>query len=111
VAKALIDKAMPENSGLEKPQPEKLAPGTSPDISAMAFEQAMAELEAIVDRLEKGSVPLEESLGIYERGETLKKHCDSLLKAAEHRIEKITLGSNGTPSGTKPLDVEDPPLT
>jgi len=80
----------------------------SPDseIAALPFEQAMKELEDIVARLEKGSVSLEESIAIYERGEALKKHCEALLKSAEERIEKITLGADGNPTGVKPLDIE-----
>jgi exodeoxyribonuclease VII small subunit len=77
-----------------------------PDISSLPFEAAMKELEDIVDRLEKGSVPLEESIVIYERGEALKRHCDDLLKRAEARIEKITFGADGKPKGTEPLDLE-----
>ncbi|HZB36772.1 MAG TPA: exodeoxyribonuclease VII small subunit, partial [Beijerinckiaceae bacterium] len=49
-------------------------------------------------------VPLEESIQIYERGEALKRHCESLLKRAEARIEKITLSPSGQPTGTAPLD-------
>jgi exodeoxyribonuclease VII small subunit len=75
------------------------------DIAALPFEAAMKELESIVDRLEKGSVSLEESIAIYERGEALKTHCDALLRNAEARIEKITIGANGKVSGTEPLDV------
>jgi exodeoxyribonuclease VII small subunit len=77
-----------------------------PDIASLPFEAAMKELEDIVDRLEKGNVPLEESIVIYERGEALKKHCDHLLKRAEARIEKITFGADGKPKGTQPLDLE-----
>jgi exodeoxyribonuclease VII small subunit len=75
------------------------------DITAMPFEAAMKELESIVDKLEKGTVSLEESIAIYERGEALKTHCDALLKNAEARIEKITLGANGKVTGSEPLDV------
>lgn len=75
------------------------------DIAALPFERALAELEAIVDQLEKGSVALEESIAIYARGEALKKHCEALLKSAEQRIEKITFGADGTPNGTEPLDI------
>ena len=78
---------------------------TADDIQSLSFEKALAELETIVDRLEQGKVDLEESISIYERGEALKKHCESLLKLAEARIEKITLRPDGTPSGTEPLDV------
>jgi exodeoxyribonuclease VII small subunit len=76
------------------------------DIATLPFEAAMKELEEIVDRLEKGNVPLEESIVIYERGEALKKHCDDLLKRAEARIEKITFGADGKPKGTEPLDLD-----
>ena len=75
-----------------------------PDIASLPFEAAMAELEAIVTRLEKGDVALEESISIYERGEALKAHCDALLRKAEARIEKITLARDGAPTGTAPLD-------
>ena len=74
------------------------------EIAALPFEKALAELEEIVTRLERGNVALEDSIAIYERGEALKSHCDALLKNAEARIEKITLGSGGKPIGTEPLD-------
>lgn len=76
------------------------------DLSALPFEKAMAELEQIVGRLEKGDVTLEESIRIYERGEALRRHCEQLLHGAEMRIEKITLGPDGAPTGTTPLDPE-----
>lgn len=79
---------------------------TNADVAALPFEAALKELEAIVARLERGDVPLEESIDIYTRGEALKARCDSLLKNAEARIERITLGADGKPTGTKPLDVE-----
>jgi exodeoxyribonuclease VII small subunit len=75
------------------------------ELAAMPFEQALSELETIVNRLERGDVTLEESVSIYERGEALKKHCDMLLKNAEMRIEKISLGADGQPRGTEPLDI------
>jgi len=74
------------------------------DIAVMSFEQALDQLEKIVDNLERGDVPLEESIRIYERGEALKAHCDKLLKAAEDKVEKIRLGRDGKPAGTEPLD-------
>ena len=77
------------------------------DIKTMTFERALKELESIVERLEKGAVELEESISIYERGEALKKHCEQLLKKAEARIEKITIGPDGAASGTAPLDVAE----
>jgi len=74
------------------------------DIKDMTFERALKELEAIVGKLERGDVDLEESIEIYERGEALRDHCDKLLKAAEAKVEKLTLGADGVPSGTAPLD-------
>ena len=70
------------------------------DIRALSFEQALAELESIVDRLETGDVALEESIEIYQRGAQLRAYCDEKLKSAQARIEKIT----GNGSGTAPLD-------
>jgi exodeoxyribonuclease VII small subunit len=75
------------------------------DVAKMPFERAIEELESIVRRLEEGKVPLEESVAIYERGEALKARCEELLRQAEARVEKITLGSNGKPTGSEPLDV------
>jgi exodeoxyribonuclease VII small subunit len=77
-----------------------------PDIKSLSFEKALAALEEIVAKLESGRVDLEESIKIYERGEALRKHCETKLAEAEARIEKITLGANGKPTGTAPLDVE-----
>ena len=76
------------------------------DISAMNFEKALAELEAIVAKLEGGKVDLEESIKNYERGEALRKHCEAKLAEAEARIEKITLSPQGKPTGVTKLDVE-----
>lgn len=76
------------------------------DIDALPFEKAIQELEEIVGKLEKASVSLDDSVKLYERGEALKKRCDTLLREAEARIEKITLGADGAAKGTAPLDVE-----
>ena len=76
------------------------------DIEKLSFEQALQELETIVARLESGSVELEVSIDLYERGEKLKNRCETLLKKATSRVEKITLSANGEASGTQPLDVE-----
>jgi exodeoxyribonuclease VII small subunit len=75
-------------------------------VTALSFEQAVSELENIVARLERGDVPLDQSIEIYERGEALKKHCETLLNAAEARIEKIRVDRNGKAAGTEPLDRE-----
>jgi exodeoxyribonuclease VII small subunit len=73
------------------------------DVAALSFEQALKQLEDIVQRLEKGQVDLEDSIAIYERGTALKAHCEAKLRDAEARIEKIVIGPGGVPS-TAPLD-------
>jgi exodeoxyribonuclease VII small subunit len=73
------------------------------EIKELTFERALKELESIVERLEKGAVELEESIAIYERGEALREHCDRLLKQAEAKVEKLTLGPSGAPTGTEPF--------
>jgi len=84
-----------------------LSQASKPDaeIASLSFERALAELETIVENLERGEVPLEESIALYERGEALKAHCEARLKAAEMRVEKIRLKSTGEPDGLEPLDV------
>ena len=65
------------------------------DIAALSFEQALAELEAIVARLEGGQVDLEESIRIYERGALLKAHCEAKLHAAQAKVDQIVVGADG----------------
>ena len=65
------------------------------DIEKMSFEEAMKELETVVGQLERGEVPLDKSISLYERGAALKAHCEKALKAAEERVEKITKGEGG----------------
>lgn len=81
-------------------------PADDSDIKRMSFEDALAALERIVTDLERGDVPLDRSIRIYERGEKLKNHCDRLLSAAEDKVEKIKLNRAGKPVGTEPLDPE-----
>lgn len=73
------------------------------DVNEMSFEQAMSELEGVVDRLERGEVPLEESIKLYERGAELKKRCEDKLKEAEEKVAMITL-DGGQPTGTTPAE-------
>ena len=76
------------------------------DVKTLSFEQALEALETIVEDLERGEVPLDQSIRIYERGEALKAHCARLLKAAEDKVEKIRLSRDGKPVGVEPLDGE-----
>jgi len=81
------------------------AAGT-PDISAMSFEQALAALEQIVQALERGDVPLDQSISLYERGEALRAACQERLDAAQARIERIVTAADGRATGTRPFDTE-----
>ena len=58
------------------------------------FERSLAELEGLVERLERGDLPLEEALKTFERGVELTRHCQSSLKAAQQKVE-ILLKRNG----------------
>lgn len=73
-------------------------------VSEMSFEAAMAALETVVGQLERGEVPLEQSISLYERGAALKKRCEEKLKEAEEKVAAITLGEGGVPTGTTPVD-------
>ncbi len=82
-----------------------MAEPTLPDVSGLSFENALKQLEEIVTKLERGDVPLEESIAIYERGEALKKRCEALLKSAEERVERIR-ASEGKAVATEPFDTK-----
>ncbi len=69
---------------------------TNPDaaLATIPFEEAMRQLEAIVSQLERGEVSLEESIGLYERGEALKKRCETLSARSRnaHRKDPVRAG-------------------
>jgi exodeoxyribonuclease VII small subunit len=60
------------------------------DISTLAFEQALRELEETVTKLEVGELTLEESLALFERGQKLAAHCNELLENASLRVKQLT---------------------
>ena len=69
--------------------------GVPPDIAAMNFEDALAELELIVRRLEGGQVKLDEAIMSYERGAQLKRHGERKLNEAQQRVDRIVIGPEG----------------
>ena len=76
-------------------------------VDGMAFEEALAELESVVSRLERGDVALDDSIALYERGALLRKRCEQKLREAEEKVSRITLTDGqppGTPTGTQPFD-------
>ena len=66
-----------------------------PDIAAMKFEDALAELEQSGRRLEGGQVKLDEAILSYERGALLKRHCERKLNEAQQRVDRIVIGADG----------------
>ncbi|HWI85842.1 MAG TPA: exodeoxyribonuclease VII small subunit [Sphingomonas sp.] len=76
-----------------------------PKLDELTFEDALKRLEAIVHRLESGEASLDESIDLYAEGDRLRGQCEARLQAAQARIEKITLGPDGSPRGTQPFDV------
>ncbi|TAD78815.1 MAG: exodeoxyribonuclease VII small subunit [Sphingomonadales bacterium] len=84
-----------------------LPPAAGQDIAGLSFEQALAALEGIVQQLERGDVPLDQSISLYERGEALRLACQQRLDAAQARIERIVTAADGRATGTRPFDTED----
>lgn len=90
-----------------KPRDTAAAKGTSTDnveaATPIDFEKALADLEAIVEKLEQGDLPLDESLQAFERGVELTRHCQVALKQAEQKVE-ILLRKTGQPEPFATID-------
>jgi exodeoxyribonuclease VII small subunit len=85
---------------MDKSKDKKTLP---PELAAMSFEEALAELERLVRQLEDGKAKLDDAILAYERGALLKRHCEAKLREAQARIEKITISPAGGVK-TAPLD-------
>ena len=68
----------------------------APDVIAMSFEDALAELERIVKGLEGGQQKLEDAIGAYERGAALRAHCEAKLAEADARVQAIVAAADGS---------------
>ncbi len=75
----------------------------SDDIAGLSFEDAMAQLEAIVRDLESGKGKLDDAVGAYDRGVRLRRHCEAKLAEAQAKIDKIVAGPDGA-VGTEPFE-------
>lgn len=84
----------------------KAFPMTDTAQQQPSFEEALKALEEVVHKLESGDAPLDESIALYERGQTLRALCQTRLDAAQARIEAIILGPDGSPQGTRPFDAD-----
>ena len=65
------------------------ASGANEDVATLSYERAREELVAVVQRLEAGSVPLEDSLALWERGEALAQRCQTWLDEARARLAAV----------------------
>lgn len=73
-------------------------------VADLSFEEAMAELEEVVRKIDSGDAPLEAAISLYDRGEALHRHCQAKLAAAEEKIAKIAAGPDGKAAGLDPVD-------
>ncbi len=76
-----------------------------PDVAALSFEDALAELERIVRQLEEGRGRLDDAIASYERGTALKRHCEAKLREAQAKIDRITVNADGA-LGTEPARID-----
>ncbi len=72
-----------------------MSDGRAPDIAALSFEDALAELEKIVRDLETGQAKLDDAIAAYERGAALKRHCEAKLRDAQAKVDRIVTGPDG----------------
>ena len=86
----------------EEQKAEQAAPQAG--MEALSFEEALSQLEAIVDQLERGDVSLDKAIDAYSRGMALKGHCQARLEEARLKVEQIKLPEDGVPATTKPFD-------
>ena len=75
------------------------------DIANLSFEDALAELQDLVKRLERGDNKLDDAIKAYERGAALKRHCEAKLREAQLKVEKIVLSQDGS-VGVEPAKLD-----
>ena len=73
-------------------------------IENLSFEQALAEFEDVVNKLDGSQVALDDSIKLYERGVLLKAHCEAKLREAEEKVAKLTLSPDGSPTGLEKVE-------
>lgn len=78
---------------------------TDADVAGLTYEAALAELDALIQKLEGGSIPLDDAIAAYERGTRLARHCEALLDRTERRVSALVVGGDGRTT-ERPLEVE-----
>lgn len=89
-----------------KSTPKPADPALDAEVAALSYEEAIEELESIIERMEKGETALEDSLREYARGDALVRRCRQVLDQAEQRIESIS--GHKLDAGASPDDGEAP---
>ena len=79
-------------------------PALPKEIVSLSFEDALKELETIVQQLEQGKTKLDEAITAYERGAQLKRHCEQKLAEAKMKVEKISFSADGSVT-SQPADL------
>jgi exodeoxyribonuclease VII small subunit len=77
-------------------------------VSDLTYEQARDELVALVARIESGTVPLEESMMLWERGEQLAAHCQAKLDAAQESLDRATAQTSTAGAPASPGEAASP---
>ena len=77
------------------------------DVAALSYEAALAELDSLIQKLEGGSIPLDDAIAAYERGTRLAQHCGALLDRTERRVSSLVVSVDGRPR-EQPLDADTP---
>ena len=80
-------------------------PAIPPDVAALSFEDALGELERIVRQLEEGRAKLDDAIISYERGTALRRHCETKLREAQAKVDRITVAADGS-IGAEPARIE-----
>ena len=82
--------------------------GASADLADISFEEALRELEAIVESLEHGDVSLDNAIAAFERGTALKVHCQARLEEARMKVEQIRVPADGgAPESASSFSVDE----
>jgi len=83
-----------------------IAMADSAQTDTLSFEEALRRLEAIVQQLERGDVPLDQSITLYEEGDRLRAQCQRRLDMAQARIEQIMTNADGGAARTAPFPAD-----
>lgn len=77
-----------------------------PEVESLSFEAAVAELDSLIERLEAGSIALDDAIAAYERGARLARHCEALLDRTERRVNALVVSGDGSVRET-PLQIAE----